>query len=73
MATAARQYQELGSILQSDDDSARKSLAADLETPPEVLYFLAENGEIEVQRLVAENPSTPNKADVILSRDTDAR
>ena len=71
MATAARQYQELGSILQSDDDSARRSLAADTDTPPEVLYFLAENGEVEVRRLVAENPSTPNQADVILSRDAD--
>ena len=71
MATAARQYTELGGILQSDDDAARKSLAADPATPPEMLYFLAEKGEREIRRIVAENPSTPNKADVMLSRDDD--
>jgi uncharacterized protein (DUF2336 family) len=71
MATVAKQYQELGGVLQSDDSAARKALAADPATPPEVLYFLAEKGEIEIRRLVAENPSTPNQADVMLSRDDD--
>jgi len=71
MATAAKQYQELGGILQSDGSAARKALAADPATPPEVLYFLAEKGEIGIRRLVAENPSTPNQADVMLSRDDD--
>lgn len=71
MARAANQYQELGGILQSDDSAARKALASDPATPPEVLYFLAEKGEIEIRRLVAENPSTPNQADVMLSRDDD--
>jgi uncharacterized protein (DUF2336 family) len=71
MATAAKQYQELGGILQSDDDAARKALAADPTTPPEVLYFFAEKGEVEIRRIVAENPSTPNQADVMLSRDDD--
>ncbi|MGB0576282.1 MAG: DUF2336 domain-containing protein [Alphaproteobacteria bacterium] len=61
MATAAKQYQELGGILQSDDDAARKALAADPTTPPEVLYFFAENGEApryRAKRLFDENKLT---------------
>jgi hypothetical protein len=68
MATAAKRYHELGGILQSNDSTARKALAADPATPPEVLYFLAEKGEVDICRLVAENLSTPNQADVMSSR-----
>ncbi|MBK19585.1 MAG: hypothetical protein CMM52_12195 [Rhodospirillaceae bacterium] len=71
MASTARQHQDLSSILQSEDSSAWLELAVDPTTPPEVLYFLAENGEVDIRRAVAENSSTPNQADVFLSRDDD--
>ena len=71
MATVAKQYQELGGILRNNDSAAHKALAADPATPPEVLYFLAEKSEVNTRRLVAENPSTPNQADVMLARDVD--
>ncbi len=71
MATAANSYQNVKSVLQGDDEAARIKLARDAATPPEVLYFLAEHGNIAVRRVVAENPSTPAQADAMLSRDAD--
>ena len=37
----------------------------------EFLYFLAADEAVEVRRAVAENPSTPNQADMLLARDKD--
>jgi hypothetical protein len=49
MATAAKQYQELGGIMQSEYVVARKALASDPKTRPGVLYFWAEKGEMEIR------------------------
>jgi uncharacterized protein (DUF2336 family) len=57
--------------LKSDDAEIRAGLAADPATPPEILCFLTEDPVVKVRRAVAENPQTPNAANVALSRDAD--
>lgn len=69
MVTAALDYNRAIAILQGEDAAARATLAGDRRTPPEILFYLAEDPDIGVRRVVAENPSTPGKADALLSRD----
>jgi len=57
--------------LKSDDAEIRARLAADPTTPPEILCFLTEDPAVKVRRAVAENPQTPNAANVALSHDAD--
>lgn len=71
MGSPAIDYEGAMEIARGDDVEARLVLAADPRTPPEFLYFLAEDTDIGVRRAIGENPATPNKADVLLSRDAD--
>lgn len=71
MPATANSYQDLKSVLRGDDEAAHIRLARDSATPPEVLYFLAQKGNVAVRRAVAGNPSTPAQADAMLSRDAD--
>lgn len=50
----------------------RATLAADPETRPEVLYFLADDDDPAVRRIVARNERTPRHADLLLTKDSDA-
>ena len=50
----------------------RMALALRTDIAPELLYFLAEDSDVQVRRAIAENPATPRQADLVLSRDADA-
>lgn len=53
------------------DPSVRAALAADPDTAPEILFFLAEDRNPEVRRQVALNANTPQKADLLLTGDSE--
>ena len=71
MAEAAIDYDKLKSSLTDGDPKVRVRIAADTAMLAEFLYFLAADEAVEVRRAVAENPSTPNQADMLLARDKD--
>ena len=53
-----------------DPNPAVRAEAASCEdAPPEVLYYLAQDAEVEVRRQVAANPATPVAANMLLTRD----
>jgi uncharacterized protein (DUF2336 family) len=58
-------------ILNGPDPEARAELAARRDVAPEVLYFLASEGEAAARRAVASNASTPAKANRHLAEDAD--
>ncbi len=71
MAEAALDYDKIKQAVKDDDPKVRIRLARDPALAVEFLYFLAEDRVVEVRRAVAGNPSTPNQADLLLSRDID--
>jgi uncharacterized protein (DUF2336 family) len=64
-------YEKARAVLETEAESLHRQLAQRPEAPPEVLYYLAENGNSSVRALVAANASTPHKADLILTEDAD--
>jgi uncharacterized protein (DUF2336 family) len=58
-------------ILNGPDVDARTELAARRDVAPEVLYFLASEGEARARKAVAANPSTPAHANRRLAEDAD--
>jgi len=58
-------------ILNGPDADARTELGARRDLAPEVLYFLAGEGEAAARRAVAANPSTPAHANRRLAEDGD--
>jgi uncharacterized protein (DUF2336 family) len=58
-------------ILEERDRSARETLAARADAPPESLFFLAREGTPAARRAVAANPSTPPQANRFLTDDKD--
>jgi uncharacterized protein (DUF2336 family) len=58
-------------ILEGADPRARAWLGTRTDVAPEVLYFLASEGESEARRAVAANPATPAHANRRLADDTD--
>ncbi len=69
LANKTTDYQEAKRIARNGDSSERCALASDSETRPEILYYLAEDPDIEVRRRIAENAETPRQADMLLARD----
>lgn len=65
-------YDETKELAQSENAKDRLSLARRSDVRPEVLYFLAEDNDLDVRRHIAQNPATPLQADVLLARDDDA-
>lgn len=57
-------------ILKKGSPKERQQLAARKDARPEVLYYLADDAEPEVRRLIAANPSTPVQADEKLTEDS---
>ena len=53
------------------DPTVRAALAAEPDTAPEVLFFLAEDRDPEVRRQVALNTRTPRQADMLLTSDAE--
>lgn len=58
-------------ILEGSDARARAWLGMRSDVAPEVLYFLASEGESEARRAVAANPATPAHANRRLADDAD--
>lgn len=55
----------------SDDVSVRRQLAHQADVRPEILYYLAEDEDVEVRKLIAGNSATPRQADAKLAHDRD--
>ncbi|MEB3702679.1 DUF2336 domain-containing protein [Candidatus Bealeia paramacronuclearis] len=64
-------YERAKKIAHSGTREERTEIAGQLETPPEILYFLAQDPETSVRLNVAQNSVTPIQADEILSKDPD--
>lgn len=64
-------YEEAREIAQSDDVSARATLAAHPGVMPEILYFLAADPVPEVRQAIAANSATPQRAHLLLAKDSD--
>lgn len=60
---------DAGTIARDGDTTARRALASDTETRPEVLYYLAEDPDAEVRRCIADNAKTPRQAHLLLALD----
>ncbi|MCK5040750.1 MAG: DUF2336 domain-containing protein [Sphingomonadales bacterium] len=67
-----KKYEQAKSALAVGDAEQAHALASNKETPPEVLYYLAENGDDEARVGVAKNTATPMQADEILVDDEHA-
>lgn len=63
------QYEQAKGALTKGDAEQSHALATDKNTPPEVLYYLAQNGDDEARVGVAQNTATPIQADEILADD----
>ena len=68
-AAAPIPYEKARSILEHEELEGHRALAQRTDSPPEMLYYLAENGADDVRVLVAGNPATPHKANLLLTED----
>lgn len=64
-------YHEARASLEAHAHSARVFLAKRPDVAPEILYYLATDDAVEVRRLVAANPGTPQQANRLLAHDRD--
>lgn len=64
-------YEEAKALAAHQDPKVRLAVAKRQDVPPEILYYLAEDGATEVRLAVAHNTATPRQADVVLARDAD--
>jgi len=64
-------YEKSKELAAHADEEVWAELAQRDDVKPEVLYFLAEDPSPRVRKLIAENPSTPHHADLLLARDDD--
>jgi uncharacterized protein (DUF2336 family) len=63
-------YEEARDALATQTHELHRELAQRPDAPAEILYYLAESVSSEIRSLVAINPSTPHKANLILCDDT---
>lgn len=64
-------YEESRELARHGDAADRKILAARSDVKPEILYYLADDPDMEVRREIAINDATPRQVDVKLARDAD--
>lgn len=53
------------------DPGVRRTLAARTDLPAEILYYLAEDSDLQVRVLIAGNQTAPRHADLLLARDAE--
>jgi len=70
-ADAVLNYDEAKKLAESASPAHRGALAARPDTPPEILYYLAEDSDVSVRRTVAANNATPPHAGILLAGDDD--
>lgn len=66
-----RLYERQKKLMLSPDATERRTIAADREAHPEILFYLAGDQDVKVRRAVAANPATPSQASTALARDGD--
>jgi uncharacterized protein (DUF2336 family) len=64
-------YEQARAALEARSSDLRRDLAGRTGVEPEILYFLAEDGDADIRRRVAMNSSTPAKANRLLADDAD--
>ncbi len=64
-------YDKAKKLAGGESKRQRRKLAARTDIQPEILYYLAEDPELEIRRSVAANSTTPPQANLILARDKD--
>ena len=64
-------YERARQLAASEDRDVRKNLAQRADVPPEILYYLAEDGAAEVRRAIAANAAAPHHTHMLLARDAD--
>jgi uncharacterized protein (DUF2336 family) len=64
-------YEDAKALAAHQDPQVRLAVAKRQDVPPEILYYLAEDGAAEVRLAVAHNMAAPRQADVVLARDVD--
>lgn len=64
-------YEDARSVLEEHSDELRLELAGRKGVEPEILYYLAEDGDAPIRRRVAANSSTPARANRLLADDED--
>lgn len=64
-------YEDAKALAAHQDPQVRLAVAKRQDVPPEILYYLAEDGAAEVRLAVAHNMAAPRQADVVLARDAD--
>lgn len=62
-------YDEARNLLEAGDPDTLLALASRPDTPPEILYYLAENGHVPARIAVAGNQRTPLQANELLAED----
>ncbi len=63
-------YEQARDLLDHEDVEVRTALAQRTDLEPEILYFLCRDPDTVVRRAVAVNPSTPQKAHLLLAEDS---
>lgn len=64
-------YEQAKQLAADPDAEVRRDLAQQPDIRPEILFYLADDGESSVRRAVAANRATPRQADLLLTRDED--
>jgi len=64
-------YADARAVLESHQSRAERELASRFDAEPEMLYYLAERGDVTTRRHVAANPATPAAANRMLAEDID--
>ena len=62
-------YEQARALAADPRTEVRCALALRTDMPPEILYFLSGDEDAEVRRAVADNPSAPAKASLVLAED----
>ena len=65
-------YDAARDLARHGDPDVRRAVAAREDTPPEILYYLADDPDSRVRRAIACNTATPILADLHLASDSDA-
>jgi len=68
---AELRYEDARRVLESHHLAVKRELAGRDDAPPEALYYLACDDDLEVRSLVAGNPAAPMQANELLRTDVD--
>ncbi|MEK7246086.1 MAG: DUF2336 domain-containing protein, partial [Pseudomonadota bacterium] len=70
-ADAPLNYETARQMAASEDLRVREQLARRTDLPPEILYYLAEDGDPKVRRAIAANAAAPHHTHMLLAGDAD--